>query len=641
MLGTAGHVDHGKTALVKILTGCDTDRLPEEKRRGLTIEAGYAPCRMRDERIVGIVDVPGHVGFIRNMVAGAHGIDVVILVVAADDSVMPQTREHLDILTLMGIRHGLIAMTKIDLVDAEMREMAAQDIRRFVTGTFLENAPLCGVSSITGEGYDSFLGELNRIVASCQSRPTGGLFRLWIEKTFTIRGFGTVVSGIPTSGEIHVGDRLRLLPGDAVGRVRNLEVYGEQSQVAQAGECVAVNLADISPDLLDRGRLLCAGESFAAVDMIEAELSLLPAVPQAIKDYAEVHVHVGTAETMARAVMLEGRPLNPSERQLVQLRLDKPVAAAPGDRFVIRAAMGDWAGGVVTTIGGGRVVGTSGQRLKRGRAWTIEVLSRRLAALDDPAAWMAQVLLEAQGTVAPAELARRAALPQVQAEPLLAELRRQGVAVDAPGGAVAHRDVAAAAESAIRKALEAFYQANPARVGLEQGELAAQVEAAPEVFELAVARLAQTGQLERQGTVLALVGRGARISVEDARLCRRIEETLQAARLEPPLPADLATSLGLSEGKLLELCRILIDQGVVLRLDEKVIMHADGVESAKEVVIGLFRKASGFTTVEFRDTLNVSRKYAVPLLDYFDKARVTVRNGNRRTPGVLIREMLK
>ncbi len=644
MLGTAGHVDHGKTALVKILTGCDTDRLPEEKKRGLTIEAGYAPCRMRDERIVGIVDVPGHVAFIRNMVAGAHGIDVVILVVAADDSVMPQTREHLDILTLMGVRRGVIAMTKIDLVDAEMRDLASQDIRRFVQGTFLADAPLCGVSSVTGEGYDAFLGELNRVADSCDDRTTTGSFRVWIEKSFPIRGFGTVVSGIPSSGEVRVGDRLHLLPGLAAGRVRNLEVYGEQAEIARAGECTAMNLVDVDSDLLHRGKLLSGGDIPCAA-MFEADLTLLPHLPHELKDYAEVHLHMGTAETMAKVAMLEGRPLEPGGRQMVQFRLSEPVPAPAGERFVIRAAMGDWAGGTVTTLGGGRVLGASDQRLKRGREWTIAMLTRRCECLDRPADWTALMLAEAGGAISQAELARRAQLAPRQVEPLVDQLRRGGLLLDVPapagGELLVHRDVVASAQGAVQRALEAFYQANPARVGMEQAELAAEVDCPREVFEFAVARLVATGTAERQGAVVALVGRGARLSSEDARLCRRIEETLEQARLEPPLPADLAGQLGLGEAKLLELCRILIDQGRVLRLDAKVIMHAKAVAAAREVVIALFRKAGAFTTVQFRDAIAISRKYAVPLLDYFDTARVTVRNGNRRTPGVLIRDLLK
>jgi len=407
MLGTAGHVDHGKTALVKLLTGCDTDRLAVEKQRGLTIELGFAPCRMADERIVGVVDVPGHVGFIRNMVAGAQGVDVVILVVAADDGVMPQTREHLDILTLMGVRHGLIALTKTDLVDEEMRDLAAADVREFTAGTFLAEAPICPISNITGEGYEGFFAALDEAVTACRPRELNGLFRLWIERVFTMHGFGTVVSGIPSSGEVREGQRVELLPDGVVSRVRKLQVYGEDATIGRAGECVAINLTDIDTTALERGKLLCAGDAFTPASMVEAELTLLPTMPRELADYAEVHLHVGTAEVMANVAMLEGVPLAPGGRQAVQLRMRRPLALAPGERYVLRANMPGAGGGHVTTVGGGRILDTGDRRLGRKRPWVLARLSARLAAVDSPEAWCELNAREAGEAIAPDALRRR------------------------------------------------------------------------------------------------------------------------------------------------------------------------------------------------------------------------------------------
>ena len=258
MLGTAGHVDHGKSALVKLLTGCETDTLAEEKQRGLTIDLGFAPCQLADKRVVGIVDVPGHVDFIRNMVAGAHGIDVVIFVVAADDGIMPQTHEHLHILTLMGLRHGLVALTKIDLVDAARRDFVIQDLRRLLAETFLADAPICPISNITGEGFDDFFDALNRAVDACGDRPCAGPFRLWVEDAFTIRGTGTVVTGIPTHGRVRPGDELHLLPAGLAGHVRRMQVYGEDATEGSAGECVALNIPELDHEAVRRGMALCA-----------------------------------------------------------------------------------------------------------------------------------------------------------------------------------------------------------------------------------------------------------------------------------------------------------------------------------------------------------------------------------------------
>ena len=263
MLGTAGHVDHGKSALVKLLTGCETDTLAEEKQRGLTIDLGFAPLRLANQRVVGVVDVPGHVDFIRNMVAGAHGIDVVIFVVAADDGIMPQTREHLHILTLMGLRHGLVALTKVDLVDAARRDFVIQDLRRLLADTFLAGAAICPVSTITCEGFDDFSDALNRAVEACGDRPSSGPFRLWVEDAFSIRGTGTVVTGIPTHGRVRPGDALHLLPAGLAGHVRRMQVYGEDAAEGSAGECVALNIPELDHQAARRGMALCGSSMFS------------------------------------------------------------------------------------------------------------------------------------------------------------------------------------------------------------------------------------------------------------------------------------------------------------------------------------------------------------------------------------------
>jgi len=640
MLGTAGHVDHGKTALVKLLTGCDTDRLAVEKQRGLTIELGFAPCRMADERIVGIIDVPGHVDFIRNMAAGAHGIDVVVLVVAADDGIMPQTREHLDILTLMGVRNGLVAVTKIDLVDPELRGLVVEEIGEFVQGTFLEGAAVCPISNVTGAGFDGFFAALNAAVDACEAREQIGTFRLWIERRFQIRGFGTVVSGIPSSGEVHVGDRLRLLPDGATGRVRGMEVYGEDAEIGQAGECVAVNVADIDAALLGRGKVLCEPDACEPVTMVEAELCLLDSVPQSLRDYVEVHVHIGTAEAMANVALLEGQELIPGQSQLVQLRLREPLGIAAGERFAVRGSVAGLAGGRVTTIGGGRILGTSNVRLRRRRPWTLQMLAERRGALDSPKAWSALCLKEAGRPLSASELARRAQVPTPKLAPILEELKADGAVLELGTGALLHGDVLMRTQEAMVAAVIEFHDANPMRLGIEQAQLASQVGAQEPLVEKAVEGLLAAGKLERHGEVLGVPGRGASMSPEDRGLFERIEAALAEARLEPPLPESLAGRLAEPMERIEKMLRLLVDAGTVIRLDRKVAMHRDAVAAARQVLLDLFAKANTFETVQFRDALGVSRKYAVPLLDYFDTVKLTVRSGNRRRPGAEARRLL-
>jgi selenocysteine-specific elongation factor len=641
MLGTAGHVDHGKTALVKLLTGCDTDRLAVEKQRGLTIELGFAPCRMADERIVGIIDVPGHVDFIRNMAAGAHGIDVVVLVVAADDGVMPQTREHLDILTLMGVRNGLVAVTKIDLVDPELRGLVAEEIGEFVQGTFLEGAAVCPISNVTGEGFDGFFAALNAAVDACEAREQVGAFRLWIERRFQIRGFGTVVSGIPSSGEVRVGDRLRLLPDGATGRVRGMEVYGEDAEIGRAGECVAVNVADIDADLLDRGKVLCEPGTCKPVTMVEADLRLLDSVPQSLRDYAEVHVHIGTAEVMANVAMLEGQQLLPGRPQLVQLRLREPVGVAVGERFVVRASVAGLAGGRVTTVGGGRILGTSNVRLRRRRPWTLQMLAERRGALDSPRAWSALCLKEAGRPLPAAELARQARVPPAQLAPLLDELKAAGDVIEIASSDLLHRDVLARMRERVLAAVSEFHDANPMRLGIEPAQLASQIGTDARLMAATVESLLADGELQHHGEVLGVPGRAASMSPEDRQLFERIEAALAEARLEPPLPESLTGRLGEPMERIEEMLRLLVDAGTVVRLDRKVAMHRDAVAAARQVLLELFAKANSFETVQFRDALGVSRKYAVPLLDYFDTVKLTVRSGNRRRPGAEARRLLE
>ncbi|MHB9025344.1 MAG: selenocysteine-specific translation elongation factor [Armatimonadota bacterium] len=640
MLGTAGHVDHGKTALVKLLTGCNTDRLAEEQRRGLTIDLGFAPCRMSDERIVGVVDVPGHVDFIRNMVAGAHGIDVVIFVVAANDGVMPQTREHLDILTLMGVRHGVVALTKIDMVDAEMRELAADEVREFVTGTFLEGAPICPMSNITGEGFEEFYQALNAAVDACEERESAGLFRVWVSDVFSIRGFGAVVTGIPCGGTLHIGEHLRMLPGDAVGRVRRLEVYGEEATEGRAGECIALNVVDIPPEELRRGTVLCAGDAFQPVSMVEAELHLLPFVSRPLKDYLEVHVHVGTAEMMAHVAVLDERELLSGRNHLVQLRLREPLGLAPGDRFVIRAAAAGLADGRVTTLGGGRILGVSNIRLRRGRSWTLEALSARQAAIDNPAAWCATILREAAGPLAIPALAKRALLPLAQVTTVLVDLQKAETVLDAGTAGVIHRETVEKAARQIVTTLETFHCENPSALGLGESTLTEHLQVHHVIFGLALDRLLAEKTVEKRGAVVALSSHAVNLDSGEQTMLARIEDAFHQALLTPPESTELAAKLGIKPVNTLRLIGLLLDQGILIRVAPDLVMHRAAVALGIKVTLALFAKAGGFTTMDFRDALGVSRKYAVPLLDHLDTLRYTVRSGNRRTPGVEAKKAL-
>ncbi len=641
MLGTAGHVDHGKTALVKLLTGCETDTLAEEKQRGLTIDLGFAPCRLADDRIVGVVDVPGHVDFIRNMVAGAHGVDVVIFVVAADDGIMPQTHEHLHILTLMGLRHGLVALTKIDLVEPQRREFVLAELRRLLAKTFLANAPICPISNITGEGFEGFFDALNQVVAACEDRSSTGCFRVWVEDVFTIRGPGTVITGIPSSGVVRAGDALTLLPAGLDGHVRRMQVYGADAAEARAGECVALNLPEIDHANVRRGMVLCSSDAVAPVTMAEGALRILDSVKSQVDDFLEAHLHVGTASVLARVAMLETTEMAAGQEQMVQLRLAEPLPLMPGDRFVLRANLAAQGQSGLITIGGGRILGVSNVRLRRKKPWTLNLLAARRAALDDPALWCEQMLRESGTPLAPRDLQRKCLLRPEEMAAVLEKLRAEGRVVQTPGGALAHRSVVEETAAKLLKAVTAFHSADPQRAGLGIEELFVAVGGSPEVCKLAVQSLLATKQLERSGTVYARAGWSARLSDPDQRLCEQISTAVQSAGWATPAAAELAASLKQPPARVEKLLHLLAERAVLVRLDGRIFIHRDALEAARQIALRLFARKPLFSTMEFRDALNVSRKYAVPLLDYLDKIRFTIRSGHDRSPGVEAKKLLK
>jgi len=641
MLGTAGHVDHGKTALVKLLTGCETDTLAEEKQRGLTIDLGFAPCRLADERVVGVVDVPGHVDFIRNMVAGAHGLDVVIFVVAADDGIMPQTREHLHILRLMGLRHGLVALTKIDLVEPQRRQAVIQDLGRLLAGTFLANAPVCPLSNISGAGFEGFFDALNEVVASCQERPSSGLFRLWVEDVFTIRGPGTVITGIPTRGRVAVGDTLTLLPPGRGGHVRRMQVYGQDATEARAGECVALNLPEIDHLEVRRGMVLCASAAPIPAAMAEAELLILDSVKGKLDDFIEAHLHIGTASVLARVAMLETTQMSAGQKQMVQLRLAEPLPLVPGERYVLRANLtGPGQSGLVT-VGGGRILGVGNQRLRRKKQWTLDALAARREAMDDPSAWCELMLRENRQPLCLRDLEQKCLLRPDELKALLETLRAQGRVAGLPGGALAHRAVIEEVAAKMLEALLSFHNANPQRAGLGREELFGLLGENPEICALAAQQLLDRNHIERPGPVFARIGWTARLPDRDQDLSDQVAGAFQKAGWTGPAAAELAVALGQPADRLEKIICLLAERGLLVRLDERSFIHRDALEAAKQAALGLFTRKPSFSTMEFRDALAVSRKYAVPLLDYLDKIRFTVRSGHDRTPGVEAKKALK
>ncbi len=375
-LGTAGHVDHGKTALVRCLTGCETDTLRQEKDRGMSIELGFAPCVI-DDWEVGIVDVPGHEDFIKTMVAGTSGMDGVIFVVAADDGVMPQTREHLEILTLLGVRHGIVALTKSDRVSEDQVELARQETSDLLKDTFLRDAPILPVSNVTGTGYDAFLTALQEMVRTIEPRRTDGLFRLPVERTFSVKGYGTVVSGIPVSGSAKTGDEVVLLPEGTVGRIKTIQIYKHIGEAVRAGQCTALNVPQLDHKTIARGHVLTVPGYFAAADFYTCQVQMLPHEGVFLKNASQVKFHTGTSEVMATVYLPQGNTVAAGEQAIIQFHLAEPVVAGPADRFIVRSLS------PVRTIGGGIIVEADERRHKRNKPQILKDLAERAAAVSN------------------------------------------------------------------------------------------------------------------------------------------------------------------------------------------------------------------------------------------------------------------
>ncbi len=630
-LGTAGHIDHGKTALVKMLTGCETDRLKEEKERGMSIDLGYAPCRLDDWQ-VGIVDVPGHEHFIKTMVAGASGIDAVILVVAADDGIMPQTREHLDILTLLGVRHGLVALTKIDRVPAARLEQVQQELSGLLAGTFLAGAPILPVSNVTGEGFDALIKALAALVRSIVPRRSDGVFRVPLDRAFSARGFGTVVAGIPVAGRAAVNDEIVLLPQGHTGRIKRIQVYGRDSREVLAGQCAALNVAAWDHRAIRRGDVVALPGYFAPETWYTARLCMLPEEKQAgpvasvgLKNGTSVKLHTGTAEVLARVYSLDGGPLAAGSEGFVQFRLERAVVAGPGDFFIVRSLS------PVRTIGGGRILEASPRRWKRHRPELEPMLSQLAAAVDSDQRRLQYYLRHAPGLAATeAELATAAKIPRGRLPGLLAELEACPKAVSLGGGLYMHPEVLEAAQQRILGAVRQFHEQSPESAGPTAEQLRQATGLERPVLAGVLGRMKAQGDLVERSQRLALPGHQPRLEGPLGQLASEVESRLRHQPFHPPGLEELAAATGASAEAVRRVLAILGEHQRAVAVAEGLWFHADAVARAREILIEYLRREGRLESVQFKYLLDTTRKYALPLLDYFDRVGLLRRLGNTR-----------
>ncbi len=626
ILGTAGHIDHGKTALVKALTGVDTDRLKEEKERGITIELGFTFLDLPNGIRLGIVDVPGHEKFVKHMVAGVSGIDLVALVIAADEGVMPQTREHLDICTLLGVKKGLVILTKIDLVDRELLELVKEETKEIVQETFLREAPILSVSSTTGEGIQDLIVTLDRLSNEIEERSAEGLFRMPIDRVFIMKGFGTVVTGTMVYGTLSVGETVEILPSGLRGKVRSLQVYNQPVEKAFAGQRTAVNLQGIETSVVERGDVLVRPETLISTQMVDAYLEYLPTASRPLKHRGKLRLHVGTNLTIASAFLLEREELLPGEGGFIQFRLDRPIVALPQDRFVIRDTS------ATQTLGGGVILDTLPAKHKKYATSVIQDLTLFKKGSGEEVLHQ-HIHRSGAGGVLLGDLLNRVGIPPGEIHRLLKKMTDQGeiLIVDAEKMKVIDIRPYQELKEMVLAQLKEFHQKFPMKSGLAKEELRTKLPAELDVklFQTLLNELIHRKEVVMEKDKLRLPSHQI-ASADEKGLVKRVAAAIQNADLQPASSKELAEQWSEKEEEVQAILEHLVHEGALIKIRSGMYFHRDSIERLKGALIQYLKKHQEITTPQFKEMTGVSRKYTIPLIEYFDQVRLTLRLGEKR-----------
>ena len=628
IIGTAGHIDHGKTSLVKLLTGVETDRLKEEKERGITIELGFAPVTLPSGVRLGLVDVPGHERFIKNMVAGATGVDMVLFVIAADEGIMPQTREHLAICQLLGVKIGVVALTKADMVDEEWLEMVTDDVREYLSGSFLEDAPIVPCSSITGQGKEELLAAVDEAAVTVTSRTSDGIFRLPVDRVFTMKGFGTVVTGTLISGAVSSGQEVVFLPGDKKARLRGMQVHGELVDDSAAGTRTALNLQGIDKDDIHRGQTASVEGVLRSTLMLDVKIKLLSSANRPLKNRERVRLHLFTSEVMTRVAILDSEVLEPGAEGLVQLRLEEPAIALPGDRFVIRSYS------PMTTIGGGHIIDVLPRKHRRNRPQVIELLT----SLDEgsPEERVVTLLNDAgEHGLMDTDLALRNGVEIAGMKKILdamAESNRVVVAAAGERVLVYSAEVFNQLQERLVRALEKFHQANPAKTGIGREELRMRVarEMPDRPYKNLLSALESREEIAVDGDNVRLLAHQATLSPEQEKIAGKVMKKLSASGISPPFLPDLAEELKAKTADLKAVLNLLAERGDLARIKDDYFITPQAHSGLMDGVEGWYTSNQEMALADFRGIVDTTRKWMIPLLEYLDRKQVTMRKGDVR-----------
>lgn len=629
IVGTAGHIDHGKTALVRALTGIDADRLPEEKRRGITIDIGFADLDLGAVRL-GFVDVPGHERFVKNMLAGAHGIDVVALVIAADESVMPQTREHFEICRLLGVKHGLVVLTKKDLVDEEMLSLVREEAKELVAGSFLEKAPVVSVSSRTGEGLEELKSTLREIALAVPARSEEFITRLPVDRAFTMSGFGTVVTGTLIAGAIEEGDEFELLPAGRHLRVRGLQVHGAKVKRAVAGQRTAVNLTGIETAELERGMVLAPPQRLRPTQIIDARVTMLEDAVRSVRSRHRVRVHIGAAEALARVrVLEESGEIKPGARGFIQLRLEAPIVGVLRDRFILRSYSPQH------TIAGAVIVDPFAPKH---RARELAHVRLRLSTLLDGTReeTVGGLVGSAPNGLTRADIVARTGWRHEVVAGVVEAACATGLIAEAGGQLIAIATLADLKQNIV-KDVRAHHAAEPLSRGLGLEILRGRYFAhtSPDLFRAVVADLQKNGTLVIEKDIARLPEHARAVSGEDAAWRDRLEEIYREAKLTAPSITEALSRAGLSASQQQhgrKVLQVLIDAGKLVRVDGEMFFHTSALHDviARLRAFAAAKPDRAIDVPAFKELTGISRKYAIPLLEYLDRQRVTRREGDKR-----------
>ena len=626
IIGTAGHIDHGKTSLVKALTGIDADRLEEEKRRGITIDLGFAHLELSapsgEKLRYGFIDVPGHERFVRNMLAGVGGIDLVLLVISADESIKPQTREHFEICRLLSIPRGITVITKSDTVDEDMLNVVRMEVEEFVRGSFLDvsRSPMIAVSAHTGAGLDELKREIVRLTAEIPFRDTDAIFRLPIDRVFVMKGFGTVITGTLIAGKVKKEEEVEIFPGRQRVRVRGVQVHGAASDQAIAGQRTALNLAGVQVEDLARGMTLTAPGMLEATQRIEVQITLL-AHAKPMKNRARVHLHAFASETVAEVKLHEGTEIKPGETGLAQLRTEDPLLLLPGDRAILRQYS------PVVTIGGA-VVLDAFPLVRQKRDARVAFLKAQSAGSREEAL-LARIRRRGKDGLDPAAAVRETGQKLPVLQPMLAALAQKNQIVQAGDLRIA-ADVFKKARENAMAALEAFHKANPLVAGISKEELRSKLGLNQTVMEAVLAQLARDKKAEATAEQVRLAGRGVELKDDEAKAKEQIEKAFADAGLKVPLMKEVLAALPVDKTRAQKLVTLLLRDRVLVKLADELVFHHSALQQLRQILAGQKATSPKIDVGKFKDLTGVSRKYAIPLLEYLDRERVTRRVGDER-----------